>query len=113
MSCTSLHNNVRNVVLVVIKQTNKARGTVGCINRNIINETPDNMLPLFKAMIKPIVENGNSVWVPYFKKDYNINKLIAIIPIDANTNLKSIRPLLKKNRPEVKIHAFVFIRTIL
>ena len=53
----------------IIKQTNKARGIAGCIHRNIINKTPDIMVPLFKAMIRPILEYGNSVWVPYFKKD--------------------------------------------
>jgi len=27
------------------------------------------MVPLFKAMIRPILEYGNAVWFPYFKKD--------------------------------------------
>ena len=41
----------------------------GCIHRNIINKTTDIMVPLFKAMVRPILEYGNSVWVPYFLKD--------------------------------------------
>ena len=53
----------------IIKQTNKARSMAGCINRNIINKTSDIMVPLFKAMIRPILEYGNAVWFPYFKKD--------------------------------------------
>jgi len=27
------------------------------------------MVPLFKAMIRPILEYGNTVWLPYFKKE--------------------------------------------
>ena len=53
----------------IIKQTNKARSMAGCIHRNIINKTTDIMVPLFKAMVRPILEYGNSVWVPYFLKD--------------------------------------------
>ena len=53
----------------VINQTNKARSIAGCIHRNIINKTPDIMVPLFIAMIRPTVEYGNTVWVPYYKKD--------------------------------------------
>ena len=53
----------------VINQTNKARSMAGCIHRNIINKTPDIMVPLFIAMVRPTVEYGNTVWVPYYKKD--------------------------------------------
>ena len=52
----------------VINQTNKARSMAGCIHRNIINKTPDIMVPLFIAMVRPTVEYGNTVWVPYYKK---------------------------------------------
>ena len=41
-----------------ITQTNKAItiGMAGCIHKNIINKTSDIMVPLFKAMIRPIVD---------------------------------------------------------
>lgn len=39
------------------------------MNWHIINETPNIMVPLFKSMMRPIIEYANVVWAPYLKKD--------------------------------------------
>ena len=51
------------------QQIKKARCTAGAIHRNIIYKTPDIMVPLFKSMVRPIIEYGNVVWAPYLKQD--------------------------------------------
>ena len=50
-------------------QVKKARCSAGVINRHIINKTPKVMVPLFKSMVRPIIEYANTVWAPYLKKD--------------------------------------------
>ena len=37
--------------------------------RNITFKSPDIMIPLYKALVRPIIEYGNCVWHPNFKKD--------------------------------------------
>ena len=37
--------------------------------RSISYKCPDIMLPLFKTLIRPILEYGNAVWCPYKAKD--------------------------------------------
>ena len=46
-------------------QIKKARSTSGIIYRNIINKKVNIMVPLFKSMIRPIVEYGNVVLGPH------------------------------------------------
>ena len=53
----------------IIKEVKRARQTAGIIHRNITNKTPDIMVPLFKSMVRPIVEYANPVWAPYLKQD--------------------------------------------
>ena len=50
-------------------QIKKARSSAGIINRHIINKTPKVMVPLFKSMVRSIIEYANSVWAPYLKKE--------------------------------------------
>ena len=50
-------------------QVKKARSIAGVINSNIINKTSNVMIPLFKSMIRPILEYANSVWSPYLFQD--------------------------------------------
>ena len=50
-------------------QVKKARSTSGIIHRHIINKTANIMVPLFKSMVRPIVEYANVVWAPHQKKD--------------------------------------------
>ena len=53
----------------IIKQVKKARCTAGVIHRNITNKTADIMVPLFKSMVRPIVEYANPIWSPCLKQD--------------------------------------------
>lgn len=51
----------------------KARRMSGLIIRNISCKSPEIMVPLFIALIRPIIEYANVVWCPFNK--YNIIKL--------------------------------------
>ena len=72
------------------QQVKKARCMAGVIHRNIINKTSSIMVPLFKSMIRPIIEYGSSLWSPYLKQDIN-----AIENIQKNFT-KSIPGMKKK-----------------
>ena len=52
------------------------------------------MVPLFKSMIRPIVEYGNVVWAPHLKKD-----IIAIESIQRNYT-KKIKGMRNKSYEE-------------
>ena len=47
----------------------KARRLSGMMMRNISTKNKTIMVPLFKAIIRPVMEYGNAVWCPYKKKD--------------------------------------------
>jgi len=47
----------------------KARRMSGLIIRNIACKSPAIMVPLFKALIRPILEYANVVWCPYNKNN--------------------------------------------
>ena len=49
--------------------TKKARSVAGMIIRNITLKSTDIMVPLYKALVRPILEYANSVWAPYLRKD--------------------------------------------
>ena len=44
--------------------------------RNFENKSENILLPLYKALIRPVIEYGNVVWSPYLRK--NINKIESI-----------------------------------
>ena len=46
----------------------KARRLSGLIIRNISCKSKDIMVPLFKSLVRPILEYGNVVWSPYTRK---------------------------------------------
>ena len=46
----------------------KARKISGLIIRTITFKSKDIMVPLFKSLIRPILEYGNAVWSPYLRK---------------------------------------------
>ena len=46
----------------------KANKVAGLINRSIVNKYDNVMIPLFKALVRPILEYGNVVWSPHLKK---------------------------------------------
>ena len=49
----------------------KAKNIAFLIIRNIHFKSPRIMVPLFKALVRPILEYGNAVWCPYTIKDIN------------------------------------------
>ena len=53
----------------ILKTIKKARSISGMIIRNISYNTKSIMCPLFKALIRPILEYGNAVWSPFCKED--------------------------------------------
>ena len=58
------------------KTIKKARSVSGMIIRNISYCKTSIMCPLFKALIRPILEYGNAVWSPFLKQDIdNIEKV--------------------------------------
>ena len=54
------------------KTVKKARQISGLIIRTISFKSKDIMIPLYKSLVRPILEYGNAVWSPYLKK----NKLL-------------------------------------
>ena len=58
--------NFNNHIKLTIK---KARRISGMILRNITYKSKSILIPLYKALIRPILEYGNAVWCPYLKKD--------------------------------------------
>ena len=58
--------NFNNHIKLTIK---KARRVSGMILRNITFKSKSILVPLFKTLIRPILEYGNAVWCPYLKKD--------------------------------------------
>ena len=50
----------------------KGRKMSGLILRNLISRDGIILLPLYKSLIRPVLEYGNAVWSPYWKKDIQI-----------------------------------------
>jgi hypothetical protein len=48
-----------------VKKGNKI---CGLLVRTIENKSPDIMIPLFKSLVRPILEYGNVAWAPYLRK---------------------------------------------
>jgi hypothetical protein len=48
-----------------VKKGNKI---CGLLVRTIENKSPDIMIPLFKSLVRPILEYGNVAWAPYLHK---------------------------------------------
>ena len=48
--------------------TQKARKSAGLLLRNITHKTPYILVPLFKSLVRPILEYANTVWSPYLRK---------------------------------------------
>ena len=54
----------------MITNVKKARSLSGLITRTITYKTRDIMVPLFIALIRPVLEYGNAVWCPFGKNIY-------------------------------------------
>jgi len=48
----------------------KASKISGLLVRSISNKSKEIMVPLFKTLVRPILEYANPVWCPFFKKTY-------------------------------------------
>ena len=57
-------------------QTKKARALSGMIMRTFVNKSPSILIPIYKSLIRPVLEYGNVVWHPYLRK--NIDKVEKI-----------------------------------
>ena len=54
------------------KTVKKARQISGLIIRSITFKSKDIMVPLYKSLVRPILEYGNAVWSPYLRKDIDL-----------------------------------------
>lgn len=48
---------------------NKANSRLGIIKRNFSNHTKELILPLYKALVRPILEYGSTIWCPMLRGD--------------------------------------------
>ena len=53
----------------IVKKANK---TVGMLSRVIVNKDKEIMVPLFKSIVRPILEYGNVVWSPSLRKHVHL-----------------------------------------
>ena len=69
----------------------KARKIAGLIMRNITYKSKDIMVPLFKSLVRPILEYGNVIWCPHTRKyiDFVENVQRKFSKCIAGTNNKS------------------------
>lgn len=52
--------------------TKKANKIAGLLVRTITNKRSDIMIPLYKSLVRPILEYGNAVWSPFLKKHVDL-----------------------------------------
>ena len=55
----------------ILNKTKQARKVCGMINRTVSFKTKEIMVPLFKTLVRPVVEYAKAVWCPYKRKDIN------------------------------------------
>ena len=84
----------------ILKQTQKARSLSGMIMRTFVNKTRTILVPIYKALIRPVVEYGNPVWCPYLRKDIDqiekiqrdfTRNIIGMKDLDYEERLKLLR----------------------
>ena len=68
----------------------QARRLSGMMMRNISTKHVSIMVPLFSAIIRPVLEYGNAVWCPYKKKDI---KKIEDVQRDYTRRIKGMNGL--------------------
>ena len=68
--------------------------------RTITFKSPDIMVPLYKALIRPILEYGNPIWCPRFKKDiddieaiqhFYTKRIIGLSHLDYEPRLRKLK----------------------
>ena len=81
-------------------QTKKARGLSGLLLRSIEFKYKDILVPLFKSLIRPTLEYGNTVWNPMLKKHINAiesvqrsytKRIIGMGDLDYSSRLKELK----------------------
>ena len=73
--------------------TSKANQRIGLLRRNFKFLDEETFMPLYKALVRPILEYGNSVWKPYFKKDSELLEKVQ------RRSTKLVRPIKDKSYP--------------
>ena len=81
----------------MVKRANKI---AGLLMRTITHKAVSIMIPLFKALVRPILEYGNVVWSPYLKKHINeiesvqrrfTKKIIGLSDLEYEDRLRKLR----------------------
>ena len=80
----------------------------GMLQRHITHKVKDTMIPLFKALVRPVLEYAVSVWCPYMKKD--ITK-IEKVQRQFTKRVKGMRDLSYPGRlAKLKLPSLIFRR---
>jgi hypothetical protein len=78
----------------------KGNSIAGLLVRTITNKHSSIMVPLFKALVRPILEYGNPVWCPYLRKHINLiegvqrrftKKVIGVSNLEYEDRLRSLK----------------------
>jgi ribonuclease P/MRP protein subunit RPP40 len=80
-------------------QSKKAKALCGMLMRTLTNKTKDIMVPLFKALVRPILEYSNVVWCPYLRHQIDqietiqrhfTKKIVGMRNLDYSQRLKEL-----------------------
>ena len=84
----------------ITTKVNKANSMCGLLMRTITYKSRDIMIPLYKALIRPIIEYANPVWAPYLRKyidlienvqHYFTRCVIGMRNLDYESRLRALR----------------------
>jgi len=78
----------------------KGNRLAGLLVRTITNKSTDIMVPLYKALIRPVLEYGNPVWCPFLRKHIDLlegvqrrftKKIINMSNLEYSERMESLR----------------------
>ena len=55
----------------ITESIKKANRMVGMLSRFLVTKDKDVMIPLYKSLVRPILEYGNAIWYPSLRKNVN------------------------------------------
>ena len=84
-----------NFHLHIVTITNKANSVLGCIRRAIKYKDREIVLPLYKALVRSVLEYGSVVWSPYLVED---NKRIERVQRRATKMIRGLQHLDYRSR---------------